>query len=287
MSTNIEWTDLTDNIIRVKEGGWWCQKISEGCLHCYSEKINQNTFFGGNKLAYAGSPPELTLDTEIIRQWGFQRKPKKHFVASMTDVFGEWVPRYWQYEMLDGMFVAPKQTFQVLTKRPEIMAATVEDWLLRHGLDQLPSNIWIGVSTENQLTADERIPILMQIKATVRFLSCEPLLEEIDFIQAGVFQRLINDQYEWELVNEDIDWIIVGGESGTNSRPCHIEWIESIVQQCQQSKTPVFVKQLGSNAFLNHQQFDTRDKKGGNIQEFPEHLQIREFPVLRHLEKVK
>ncbi|BCL40134.1 DUF5131 family protein [Nostoc sp. MS1] len=272
MSTNIEWTDLTDNIIRAKEGGWWCQKISEGCLHCYSEKINQNTFFGGNKLAYVGSPPELTLDTEIIRQWGFQRKPKKHFVASMTDVFGEWVPRYWQREMLDGMFVAPKQTFQVLTKRPEIMSATLEEWLDSHGLDQLPSNIWTGTSIENIRTLKQRSQFLSQIPAQVRFWSVEPLLENL-----GDISQYLND----------VQWVIIGGESGSNSRPCHIEWIESIVQQCQSAKTPVFVKQLGSNAFLNHQQFKTRDKKGGTIQEFPEHLRIKEFPVLKHLEKAK
>lgn len=66
MSTNIEWTDLTDNIIRAKEGGWWCQKISEGCKNCYSEKLNQNSFFGGNKQPYSGQPPELVLDTEEI-----------------------------------------------------------------------------------------------------------------------------------------------------------------------------------------------------------------------------
>ncbi|MCC5638875.1 phage Gp37/Gp68 family protein [Nostoc sp. CHAB 5844] len=88
MPTNIQWTDLTDNIIRAKDGGWWCRKISPGCANCYSEKLNQNTFFGGNKQPYSGQPPELILDTEIIRKWGFQKKPKKHFVASMTDVFG-------------------------------------------------------------------------------------------------------------------------------------------------------------------------------------------------------
>ncbi|BAZ33730.1 hypothetical protein NIES4074_62440 (plasmid) [Cylindrospermum sp. NIES-4074] len=71
MSTNIQWPDLTDNIIRVQDGGWWCQKISEGCPKYYSKKLNQNPFFGRNKLAYAGAPPELELDTEIIRKWGF------------------------------------------------------------------------------------------------------------------------------------------------------------------------------------------------------------------------
>ncbi|MBE9036026.1 DUF5131 family protein [aff. Roholtiella sp. LEGE 12411] len=261
MSTNIEWTDQTDNIIRVKGGGWWCHKVSEGCKNCYSEKLNQNSFFGGNKLPYSGLAPELELDTETIRRWGFQRKSKNHFVASMTDVFGEWVPRHWQHEMLDGMFAAPKQTFQILTKRPEIMLSSMDEWLSRRGLDKLPSNIWVGTSTENQQTADKRIPILLQIPAVVRFLSCEPLLGEIDL-------KIIPN------------WVICGGESGPNSRPCHIEWINSIVQQCQQSNTKVFVKQLGANAKFGGQQFQTRDKKGGDIEEFPEQLRIREFPLL-------
>ena len=91
--------------------------LDEHSQNCYSKKLNQNSFFGGNKQPYSGQPPELVLDTEAIRKWGFQRKPKKHFVSSMTDVFGEWVPRFWQHEMLDGMFVAPNQIFQILTKR--------------------------------------------------------------------------------------------------------------------------------------------------------------------------
>lgn len=263
MPTNIEWTDLTDNIIRAKEGGWWCQKISEGCKNCYSEKLNQNSFFGGNKQPYSGQPPELVLDTEAIRKWGFQRKPKKHFVSSMTDVFGEWVPRFWQHEMLDGMFAAPLQTFQILTKRPEIMFSSVAEWLDSQELDKLPSNIWVGTSIENSRTLEERSQFLAQIPVDIRFWSVEPLLEDLGDVSPYLNQ---------------VQWLICGGESGPNSRPCHIEWLESIVQQCHVAKTPVFVKQLGANAQLERQPFKTRDRKGGDIEEFPQHLQVREFP---------
>ncbi|MFN6562659.1 MAG: DUF5131 family protein [Nostoc sp. ChiSLP01] len=265
MPTNIQWTDLTDNIIRAKDGGWWCQKISPGCAKCYSEKLNQNTFFGGNKLPYSGQPLELVLDTEIIRKWGFQKKPKKHFVASMTDVFGEWIPRYWQHEMLDGMFVAPKQTFQILTKRPLIMLSSVEAWLDSHSLDKLPEKIWVGTSIENRHTLQQRSPILAQIPAHVRFWSAEPLLEDLGDIS---------------LFLKDIHWIICGGESGPNSRPCHLEWLQSIVQQCHSDKIPVFVKQVGANAYFQQQQFKTRNKKGGDITEFIQQLQVQEFPCL-------
>lgn len=116
----------------------------------------------------------------------------------MTDVFGEWVPRYWQREMLDGMFVAPKQTFQVLTKRPEIMSATLEEWLDSHGLDQLPSNIWTGTSIENIRTLKQRSQFLSQIPAQVRFWSVEPLLENL-----GDISQYLND-VQWVIIGENL-----------------------------------------------------------------------------------
>src|SRR4051812_21118329 len=107
MSTAIQWTDETDNIIVAQDGGWWCRKISVGCTNCYAAKLNQSSYFHGNKLPYSGEAPPLKLRTELIESWARQRKAKKHFVASMTDVFGEWVPREWQYTMLDGARNAP------------------------------------------------------------------------------------------------------------------------------------------------------------------------------------
>src|SRR5688572_19248247 len=123
--TNIEWTDVTDNIIIVEGGGWWCRKISPGCFNCYAARLNLSTYFGGNKLPYTGEPPKLILRRDILKSWARQRKAKKHFVASMTDVFGEWVPVEWQFEFLDAMAAAPNQTFQILTKRADIMALHV------------------------------------------------------------------------------------------------------------------------------------------------------------------
>ncbi|MBD2518993.1 DUF5131 family protein [Nostoc sp. FACHB-973] len=139
----------------------------------------------------------------------------------------------------------------------------MDEWLSCHGLDKLPLNIWPGTSIENRRTLEERSQFLAQIPALTRFWSVEPLLEDL-----GDITQYLND----------VQLVIVGGESGPNSRPCHIEWINSIVQQCQQSKTPVFVKQLGANAKFGGQQFKTRDKKGGKIEEFPLHLQVRQFP---------
>lgn len=110
--TKIEWTDKVDNIIVAEGGGWWCRHASPGCDNCYAEARNKNSFFGGNGLAYRGAPPALKLRQEIIDGWRGQRKPKKHFVASMTDVFGDWVPRWMIFQFLDGMAAAPQQTFQ-------------------------------------------------------------------------------------------------------------------------------------------------------------------------------
>jgi len=104
-TTNIQWTDVTDNPIVVADGGWWCKKISEGCANCYAEKLNQNSFYKGNHTAYSGQPPEMKLKRELLASWARMRTPKKHFVSSMTDVFGDWVPLKWQLEILDAAVV--------------------------------------------------------------------------------------------------------------------------------------------------------------------------------------
>lgn len=260
--TSIQWTDVTDNPIAVKDGGWFCQKISPGCANCYAESWNG---FRGNKQPYAGKPPELLLKHDLIASWTKSRKPKLHFVASMTDVFGEWVPPAWQFEILDGMTAAPKQTFQVLTKRPEVMKSTIAQWLTERSLDKLPDNIWVGASVENQKCADIRIPELIQIPARIRFLSCEPLLEHIQPKLDG------------------IHWAIVGGESGHKARPMNVAWMRSIIIQCRQSGTACFVKQLGSNPVFGTDE-PTRlffTGKAGDMGEWSPALRVREMPEVK------
>jgi protein gp37 len=282
--SSIQWTDVTDNIIVADGGGWWCRRISAGCDNCYAATLNQNTFFGGNKLDYSGQSPPLILEEKIIDKWKNQTKPKRHFVASMTDIFGEWVNREWHYKIFDGMLNAPKQTFQILTKRPEIMRNACLDWLKRSELKLMPANIWLGATCENQVTADKRIPVLLSIPASMHFLSCEPLLEDVDLKLPSVSHPAKNF------------WVIVGGESGKNCRPCYLHHIHSIVEQCGRTRTPVFVKQLGSNPVeerildfgmpdgTRRRENERReiflgDRKGGDMAEFPEYLQIRQFPV--------
>lgn len=305
MSTSIQWTDVTDNIIVVEGGGWWCRMISEGCVNCYAAKLNMSDYFGGNKLPYTGDPPKLKLRTEVIDGWSRQTKSKKHFVASMTDVFGDWVPFEWVWQFLSAMKDAPKQTFQVLTKRPDIARKHIVEWLACRvtpytGETELPANIWIGTSVENQKRADERIPELLKIPARVRFLSVEPMLEAINF-----GRHLIPNHFPlhngpsgpvYKPEHIPIHWVIFGGESGHGARPCNIDSIRDGVKQCRAAGVAPFVKQLGANVrgsgYCVHSTDGEgtcpvngrgkceglKDKKGGDITEFPKDLQVREFP---------
>lgn len=232
--SKIEWTDETDNPIRAKGGGWYCTKVSEGCTNCYAEAINHAGRFGGNGLPYRvmHDPPELELNRDMLAKWARMQKPKRHFVASMTDIFGEFVPDEWIFEILDAMAAAPLQTFQVLTKRIERAAILVPAYLAQCGLGCLPDNIWMGTSIENQARADERLPWLIKIPCKTRFVSCEPLLGPLDL-------------RPW-LESGGLDWVIVGGESGPHARPMEAEWVRDIRDQCQAAGVlPFFFKQWG------------------------------------------
>lgn len=287
MSTNISWTDETINPIV------GCSRVSPGCARCYAATAAKSPRLQQFSQYQAVSEWDGTVqfvESQLIKPLHW-KKPKKIFVCSMADLFHANVPFEWIDQVMAVVVLCSQHTFQVLTKRPEraleyfsqaklwvnwyeaaknhLWGAVGENFgglinLQQYFIEQpFPlRNLWLGTSTENQAMANKRIPILLQIPAAIRFLSCEPLLEEIDL----------------KLFNYSPSWVIVGGESGPGSRPCHIEWIESIVQQRQQSNTPVFVKQLGANAYYHQQRFKTRDSKGGDIEEFPQQLQIREFP---------
>jgi protein gp37 len=311
--TTIEWTNETWNPIT------GCTKISAGCKHCYAEGVAKR-FWGDRKFSDVQFHPERL---EQPLKW---KKPRMVFVNSMSDLFHESVKFDDILKIFMVMREAKQHTFQVLTKRPDRMLTFMRDWyphaeaLANMSLKQMepPSNVHLGVTVENQKAADERIPPLLQTPAFVRFLSCEPLLESVNIgswlhlppcpqhpneMDAGWGHlpcdcRPYIEKHVADGKLGKIDWVIVGGESGHGARPCDIEWIRSIVQQCKTAKVPVFVKQLGSYPVENRvlcfsmpNQTDRlrtperrekwiKDRKGGDINEFPEDLRIREFPVV-------
>lgn len=263
--SKIEWTDKTQNPIAVFSGGHYCEKISPGCKNCYAEKMNLSSYYKwANLQPYRireEGHPEMVLNAEMLLRWYGMRKGHKIFIGSMTDVFGEWVPDRMIYALLGSMTAAPRQTFQLLTKRPERVGQVIGSWLRSVGRGQLPANIWIGISAEDQITYDERIKWLMRCLAQVRFVSLEPLLAPIKL----------------DYINE-LDWIIIGGESGPNARPLELDWIEAIIRQAQFEASPfvpVFVKQLGTRWA---RRAGATDKKGGDPDEWPADLRVRMFP---------
>lgn len=268
--SKIQWTDDTDNVFVVEgadglPNGWFCEKVSEGCKFCYAERLNGTPFYGGNGLAYAkGQRPKLMLRRDILEGWTRKRVPKKRFVNSMTDTFGEWVPDEWLDELFAYMSLAPTQTFQVLTKRAERMCryfnAPGVDVRVEQQMElicgangwcppdlQWPlPNVWLGVSVENQARADERIPYLVGTPGAVRFLSVEPLLGPVNLLATKAGDVLCRcDGCMTMTPDTRLDWVITGGESGHNARPMHPAWVRSIRDQCQAAGVPYFFKQWG------------------------------------------
>jgi protein gp37 len=266
--SKIQWTDRSQNPIKVVTGGNYCEKISPGCANCYASGLNSKGIrFGGNGQEFTGvrsdNRPEMVLNVDMLQAWARMRKPKKIFMGSMTDLFGEWIPDWMLMTLLDAMAQAPKQTFQILTKRPERASEVISSWLRHVGLGQLSANIWLGISAENQVTYDERAKWLMCCLVQLRFISLEPLLGPIE-IAGPKF-----NEGKW------IDWIITGGESGPNARPLKIDWLDAISAQSRYYEIPLFVKQLGT---CWAKQVGASDSKGGNPDEWPEHLRVRMFP---------
>jgi protein gp37 len=287
--TSIEWTDATWNPVT------GCTKVSAGCKNCYAETIaNRRLPHGGftdREFTEVRCHPERLA---IPLHW---RKPRRVFVNSMSDLFHETVSDEFIDQVFAVMALCPQHTFQVLTKRPERMLAycntanisvfgalgqaiTERASTLRQEFRAyswpLP-NVWLGVSVEDQATADERIPLLLETTAAVRFVSAEPLLGPID-LSAYMRTPLIS-------------WAICGGESGHGARPCNVAWIRSIVEQCKAAEVAVFVKQIGARA----REDGCKDghvwvgknpsslhrllhRKGGDPSEWPEDLRVRAFP---------
>ncbi len=215
--SKIEWTDSTWNPVR------GCTKISPGCKHCYAEAFAER--FRG----VPGHPYEqgfdLRLVPEKLTEPLFWPTPRMVFVNSMSDLFHEGVPDEYIITVARVMEMASWHTFQVLTKRSSRMRSLLNGCLAFAA--QLP-HIWWGVSVENRRYGCPRIDDLQNSNARVRFLSIEPLLEDLGGLDLS-----------------GIHWVIVGGESGPGARPLDPEWVRSIMAQCKKAKIPFFFKQWG------------------------------------------
>lgn len=276
--TGIEWTDATWNPIR------GCTRVSEGCRNCYAEKVAAR--FSGPGQPYAGlaqltqSGPRWTGEVRFISEhltdplrW---QRPRKIFVNSMSDLFHEALSDERIARVFAVMGLAFQHTFQVLTKRAErlpligterfqglVREATREHprWLIPaekgtgHRFSWPLPNVWIGVSVEDQKTADQRIPHLLKVPARVRFLSMEPLLGPVD-LKRWLWNYVptsempgwaLNDGFldGYELAG-NLQWVIAGGESGPGARPSHPNWFRSLRDQCQAASVPFFFKQWGA-----------------------------------------
>ena len=285
--SNIEWTDATWNPVR------GCTRVSEGCRNCYAER--QAVRHSGEGRPYEGlaestkAGPRWTGEVRFVPKklaeplrW---REPRRVFVNSMSDLFHEGLGDQEVLRVFATMARANDHVFQILTKRParalallsrpylpgdiwdaaitagDCAGAEEVEWPLPH--------VWLGVSVEDQATADERIPLLLRTPAAVRFVSYEPALESVNLIpyMGGRTYRCRCGFHETENelgysggdryycakcsdlceVLPAVEWLIAGGESGPGARPANLSWFRSVREQCEATGVPFFMKQMGAD----------------------------------------
>ena len=301
--SKIQWTTHTMNPWR------GCTKVSAGCANCYAETMSGRNpkvlgVWGPNGTRVVASEAQWRLPPKWDKAAALAGERHRVFCASLADVFEDWrgpmcdasgnrlhrgegwvqgtvISRHWysespcddepeplltmgwvRFRLFDLIEQTPHLDWLLLTKRPENVAEMVpEKW---H--DGFPRNVWLGASVENRAEVG-RIDVLRRVPAAVRFLSVEPLVEDLGRLDLSGNHR-----------------VIVGGESGRGARPMNVEWVRSLVGQCRAAGVKVFVKQMGTNpqfqtADMHGPQLLTlRDRKGGEVDEFPEDLRVREFP---------
>jgi protein gp37 len=266
MDTSIEWTRGDDG----SRGKSWnpvvgCAHVSPGCDRCYAARdaagrLRNIPVYAGLAERPDGQPARFTGEVRCLPERLDQplrwRKPRRIFVNSMSDLFHPDVPDEFIHSVWAKMSVTPRHTYQILTKRPQRMASWMARAVERWGpgdLTVLP-NVWLGTSIE----ADRyvwRADHLRRTHAAFRFLSLEPLLEPLPSLEL-----------------DGIDWVIIGGESGSGARPMEITWAEAIVERCRDAGVAVFVKQIG---------LALGGKTHHDIETFPASLRIREHPAPR------
>lgn len=255
INSKIEWTGNTVN--------FWsgCQKVSEGCKYCYMYRAKENNRVDPTKVVRASN-----FYFQSALSWN---APTKIFTCSMSDFFIEDADQ-WRAEAWDVIYKTPQHSWQVLTKRPE----RIKDCLPLNWANEGYSNVWLGVSIACE-AEKHRLKTLQELKNNesrfLTFLSVEPLIGDINFL----------DTTENENYFKNLDWVIIGGESGNADgkyryRACELVWIENIIQHCKKHGIAVFVKQVGTDLA---KKMSLKDNYfGGNINEWPENIRVREFP---------
>jgi protein gp37 len=323
-------------VLRAGVWGYHCERVSPGCQNCYAEAMNGRMLPAwGTGLGYTipnREKVEIYLDEEELQAPLKWRKPTMVFPCSMTDLFGEWVPDTMLERIWAVMAMCDRHTFQVLTKRADRldwiprqigMAASlledhVEEFLGEYAaLANWPlPNVWLGVSVEDQQRADERIAHLLQTPAALRWVSYEPALGPVDFSAISHDGRPCSEDQkglnaltgEFRYYREDdgepcsdwdagLDWIVIGGESGSGARPFDLAWAHQTIGDCAAAGVPCFVKQLGALPVIGAEEnlhewpkhvirdvwsggdkVRLRHRKGGDPEEWHPALRVRQMP---------
>ena len=250
MVHKIEWTEQTWN----PTAG--CTKVSSGCKNCYAETMAKRLQAMGVEGYENGF--KFTLVPSRLNHPYKRKKPTVFFVNSMSDIFHEEMPDEYLEQIFDVIRDTPHHTYQLLTKRADRM-------LEYFTKNEIPKNIWLGVTVDNRKHGVPRIDKLRKIKATVLFLSVEPLLEHLG---------------EIDLTN--IDWVIVGGESGPKARPMDKEWVLDIKRQCEEKDVAFFFKQWGTwgaDKVKRNKKLNGKKLNGEVWQQYPEKIESKYVKV--------
>ncbi len=238
--SRIEWTDATWNPVT------GCTKVSQGCKNCYAERDWARLV---HLPAYHGRAfTDVECHPERLDQPSRWKRPRRVFVNSMSDIFHPAVPFEFIEQVHDVIRECAQHIFQILTKRPDRMLAF---WKWRKAVylanaytSTPPRNAWYGVSVEDQLTADERIPLLLQTPAAVRWISAEPLLGPVSLVVPFDGAK-VDSAVGAKPGIHALDWVVAGGESGPKARPSHPDWFRSLRDQCRAAGVPFLFKQWG------------------------------------------
>jgi len=247
-----------------------CHKVSPGCDNCWARAAH-NKRHEAVMAGKTGLPDMYDQPFEIVQVFTDKLrlpitggKPKTYFVNNTSDTFHHAVPDNLRNTMFQLLWSIPLHRYLLLTKRPDAMRSPIDHICKFYGEPFLPAHLWLGVTVEDQKRANKRIPLLIHTPAVHRWLSVEPMLEQVDL--------LLDIHAKYGPIGTPhpmIDWVVVGSESGANRRPCDLDWIYSIVDQCQNAQIPVFVKQLDLDGKCVHKWSDPK---------FPNDLKIRELP---------